>query len=86
MLLASALASPKQLWHARVERSGLGKPTQRQLSSTSARNNRLQNSQNKTENCFSVFDHNLLMCGCEFNGDGDAVVAAIPPAIGQHPT
>ena len=33
-----------------------------------------------------MFERNLSMYGCAFNGDGDAVVAAIPPAIGQHPT
>ena len=35
---------------------------------------------------FSVFEYNLSMCGYAFNGDGNAVVAAIPPAIGQRPT
>ena len=69
-----------------MKQSGLGKPTQRQLSSTSARNKRLQTEKIKTENCFSVFKLNLSMCRYALNGAGDAVVAAMSPAIGQRPT
>ena len=34
---------------------------------------------------FLLFEPNLSMYGYAFNGDSDAVVAAIPPAIGQCP-
>ena len=69
----------------------LGKPTQRQLSLTSARNKRLQDAKNQTEKCFSIFKHDLSLCGCAYmlDGAGDAVAtaaAAALPAIGQRPT
>ena len=38
---------------------------------------------------FSIFEPNLSMCGYALAGAGDAIAAAaaaIPPAIGQHPT
>ena len=74
---------------ARDKRSGLGKPTQRQLTLTSTRNNRLQHAQIKTENCFSVFERDLSLCGYAYVQDsaGDAVAAAATAltAVGQRP-